>query len=62
MAHEPTISRGTPSRLNVITARASQAALAAYCPRADVPAGRPELGDDLLHDGVVAVTFVGLHH
>jgi hypothetical protein len=21
-----------------------------------------ELGDDLLHDGVVAVTFVGLHH
>jgi len=21
-----------------------------------------ELGDDVLHDGVVAVTFVGLHH
>src|SRR5581483_28748 len=28
MAHEPTVSRGTPSRLNVITARASQAASA----------------------------------
>ena len=47
--------------LNAITAQATQAALAAYVARGQVRQWPVlEFGDDLLDDGVVAVTLVGL--